>query len=305
MKLSLIIPIYNEEDLIETLFERTLKTLASITDDFEIICVNDGSDDQSLEKMLRCHKRDNRFKVICLSRNFGHQAAYTAGLKYAKGEYVAMMDGDLQDPPELIIEMLKKAEKENFDVVYGKRKATKGKFPRRFLLRTFHYIFKKISKMAEIQNVGNFAVMNREALNALLSFRERNRYLPGLRSLIGFRQSSVVYERQERLAGEAKMTFWRLLELAFDAIFSFTDWPIKLCLYIGLTGMISCAIAFFYIILSKFMGIAPFGWSSTTISIFFLGFIQLIFLGIIGEYLFRVYKESQNRPIYFISDIFE
>jgi dolichol-phosphate mannosyltransferase len=305
MKLSLIIPIYNEEELIDTLFERTRKAIASATEDFEIICVNDGSTDRSLEKLVNYYSNDKRLKIISFSRNFGHQAAYTAGLEHAKGEYVAMMDGDLQDPPELIGEMLKKVEDEKFDVVYGKREASKEKFPKLFLSRTFHYIFRKMSHMSEIQNVGNFALMNRKALNALLCFKEKNRYLPGLRAFIGFNQSAVVYERQERIAGEAKMTFAKLLRLAFDALFSFTDLPIKLCLYTGLLGMVSCVIAFFYVILSKLTGIAPFGWSSTTLSIFFLGFIQLIFLGILGEYLFRVYKEAQDRPVYLISEIYE
>jgi dolichol-phosphate mannosyltransferase len=226
-------------------------------------------------------------------------------LEYAKGEYVAMMDGDLQDPPELIGEMLKKAENEKIDVVYGKRKASKQEFQKLFFARTFHYIFRKVSLMNEIQNVGNFAVMNRKALDALLSFKEKNRYLPGLRAFIGFHQDEVVYKRQERLAGEAKMTLAKLFRLGFDAVFSFTDLPIKLCLYTGLAGMVSCVIAFFYVILSKLTGIAPFGWSSTTLSIFFLGFIQLIFLGILGEYLFRVYRESQDRPLYIISEIYE
>jgi dolichol-phosphate mannosyltransferase len=305
MKLSVIIPIYNEEELIDTLIERTRNAITSVTDDFEIICVNDGSIDRSLEKLVKSHHKDKRLKIISLSRNFGHQAAYTAGLEYAKGEYVAMMDGDLQDPPELIGEMLKKAENEKIDVVYGKRKASKQEFQKLFFARTFHYIFRKVSLMNEIQNVGNFAVMNRKALDALLSFKEKNRYLPGLRAFIGFHQDEVVYKRQERLAGEAKMTLAKLFRLGFDAVFSFTDLPIKLCLYTGLAGMVSCVIAFFYVILSKLTGIAPFGWSSTTLSIFFLGFIQLIFLGILGEYLFRVYRESQDRPLYIISEIYE
>jgi dolichol-phosphate mannosyltransferase len=305
MKLSVVIPIFNEEELIDTLIERTRNAITSVTDDFEIICVNDGSTDGSLEKLLKCRYNDKRIKIISLSRNFGHQAAYTAGLEYAKGEYVIMIDGDLQDPPELIGQMLKKAKDEKLDVVYGKRKASKEKFEKLFLARTFHYIFRRVSHMSEIQNVGNFSLMNRKAVKALLCFREKYRYLPGLRGFIGFNQGEVLYERQQRLAGEAKMTFIKLFRLGFDAVFSFTDLPIKMCLYIGLTGMVSCVIAFFYIILSKLTGIAPFGWSSTTLSIFFLGFIQLIFLGILGEYVFRVYRESQDRPVYLISEIFE
>jgi dolichol-phosphate mannosyltransferase len=305
MKLSIVIPIFNEEEIIDTLIERTRNAITPVTDDFEIICVNDGSTDGSLEKLLKSHHNDKRIKIISLSRNFGHQAAYSAGLQYAKGEYVTMMDGDLQDPPELIGEMLKKAKDERLDVVYGKRQASKEKFKKLFLARAFHYIFRKVSHMSDIQNVGNFAVMNRKVVDALLCFREKHRYLPGLRAFIGFNQGEVTYQRQQRLAGKPKMTFAKLFRLGFDAVFSFTDLPIKMCLYIGLTGMFSCVIAFFYVILSKLTGIAPFGWSSTTLSIFFLGFIQLIFLGILGEYLFRVYRESQDRPVYLISEIYE
>ena len=141
MKLSIVIPIYNEEELIDTLVERTRNAIISLTDDFEIICVNDGSTDRSLEKLVQSHHKDKRLKIISLSRNFGHQAAYTAGLEYAKGEYVAMMDGDLQDPPELIGEMWQKAKDEKLDIVYGKREASKEKFQKLFFAQTFHYIF--------------------------------------------------------------------------------------------------------------------------------------------------------------------
>jgi dolichol-phosphate mannosyltransferase len=305
MKLSVIIPIFNEEAIIETLMERTLTALEPVTDDFEIVCVSDGSTDRSLKKLIRWHNKNKRVKVISLSRNFGHQAAYTAGLEYAKGNYVAMMDGDLQDPPELIPEMLRKAEGENLDVVHGKRKATRERGFKRFLAHCFHLIFAKLSGLHGIQDIGNFSVMNRKALDALLSFSEKNRYLPGLRSFIGFQQGMILYQREERPKGGSQMNFSRLFKLAFDAIFSFSNLPIRMCLYIGLLGVIICIIAFFYVLLSKLLGIAPYGWSSTTLAIFFLGFIQLVFLGVIGEYLFRVYKESQNRPIYVIDEILE
>jgi glycosyltransferase involved in cell wall biosynthesis len=305
MELSLIIPIYNEEVVIDTLFERTIKALEPAIDDFEIVCVDDGSSDSSLKKLVSCHRRDKRFKVISFSRNFGHQAAYTAGLAYVKGEYVAMMDGDLQDPPELIPEMLRKAEKENLDVVYGKREGRLDRGLKQFLIRGFHFIFTNVSGMQGIQDVGNFSVMNRKAVDALLSFHEKNRYLPGLRSFIGFRQGPFVYQRGGRLQGDPKMSWCKLFKLAFDAIFSFSDLPIKICLYTGLVGMLICFLAFFYIVMSKILNIAPYGWSSTTLAIFFLGFIQLVFLGILGEYLFRAYKESQGRPMYLISEVFE
>ena len=304
MKLSLVIPIYNEEKIIDTLFNETTCALEQITHDFEIICVDDGSQDNSLQKLVTYHHQDPRLKVIALSRNFGHQAAYTAGLDYAQGDYVVMMDGDLQDPPELIQEMLAKAEAEHLDIVSGKRVSRQEKIPKRLLIYGFHFIFDKLSGLQDLQDTGNFALMNRRAIDALLSFKEKNRYLPGLRSFIGFRQGAVQYERRSRFEGKEKMNLSRLFKLAFDAIFSFSDVPIRLCLYIGLMGVIICVLAFFYVLLSKMMGIAPYGWSSTTLGIFFIGFIQLIFLGIMGEYLFRAYKETQGRPLYLIREFY-
>jgi dolichol-phosphate mannosyltransferase len=285
--------------------ERTITALNSITDSFEIICVDDGSTDNSLTELVTIHKKDKRVKIISLARNFGHQAAFTAGLEHASGQYTAMMDGDLQDPPGLLIEMMKKAEEEGYDIVYGKRRERQEAFLKKLSISFFHYIYKKIFNREAVADAGNFSLMNRLALNALLAYKEKNRYLPGLRFFIGFRQGAVLFDREERYSGIAKMNFPRLLNLAFDAIFSFSDLPVKICLYLGLFGVISCFLAFIYVILSKNLHIAPFGWSSTTLSIFFIGFIQLVFLGIMGEYLFRVYRETQNRPIYQIRKIYE
>ncbi len=303
--ISLVIPVYNEELIIESLFDRCINAMKSITEDFEIICVNDGSKDSSLQKLIACHKIDNRFKVLNLSRNFGHQAAYTAGLSYAKGEYVAMMDGDLQDPPELIKEMHIKLKSNDFDVVYGKRTKRNEHFIKKTFIKSFHKVFKKLTNIKEADNVGNFSMMNRKALEALLSLNEKNRYLPGLRFFIGFNQGFVEYDRDDRTIGEAKMNYWKLFTLALDALFSFSNFPIKMCLYLGLVGIIVFLAAGVYTLFSKITGIASIGWSSTLLSIYFLGSIQLTFLGIIGEYVFRIYKESQKRPIFIVKDFFE
>ncbi len=223
LMISLVIPIYNEEELIETLFERVIKSLQAITEDFEVVCVNDGSTDGSLAKMVECHHRDNRFKVLVLSRNFGHQAAYTAGLSYAKGDYIAMMDGDLQDPPELLKQMYWKLVLENHDVIYGRRLKRNETWLKRQLIRSFHNVFRNLSNIEQADNVGNFSIMNRKALQALLSMGEKNRYLPGIRFFIGFKQGFVDYERPDREIGQAKMSFKKLFTLAFDAIFSFSN----------------------------------------------------------------------------------
>ena len=304
-QISVVIPIYNEEELIEKLFERCIAGLEGITNDFEIICVDDGSTDKSLSKLVECHNKDNRFKVLVLSRNFGHQAAYTGGLSYAQGEYIAMMDGDLQDPPELLGEMYGKLINANCDIVYGRRTERKEKILKNLFIRVFHLVFKTFSKVDEAADVGNFSMFNRRALNAFLSIKEKNRYLPGLRSFIGFSRGYVDYSRPERAGGEAKMGFRKLVKLGLDAIFSFSDFPIKICLYTGLVGVVLFLMATIYTLVSKVTGVAPLGWSSTLLSIYFLGSIQLLFLGIIGEYIFRIYKESQNRPIFIVKDFID
>ncbi len=305
--LSLVIPIFNEELLIDTLAERCLAAMQTISNDFEIICVDDGSSDRSLELLKKWHERDNRLKILTLSRNFGHQAAYTAGLCYAKGSYIAMMDGDLQDPPELLPAMHQKLVESNdeIDIVYGKRTKRGEELQKALSIRLFHKIFKTISGMGDADNVGNFSMFNRRSLEAFLSLEERNRYLPGLRFFIGFKQDYVLYERDDRNAGEAKMTFGKLVRLALDAIFSFSDTPIKLCFWTGVAGIIVLFLAGFYTLISKIMGFAYIGWSSILLSIYFLGSVQLLFLGIIGEYVFRIYRETQKRPIFLIRKIYE
>lgn len=303
---SVVVPIYNEEGLIDTLVQRCLAALASITPSFELIFVDDGSHDQSVARLLAARTHDARVKVLVLSRNFGHQAAYTAGLHMAQGQYVAMMDGDLQDPPELLPAMFKLLEEGTHDVAYGQRTDRAEDLGRQVLIKGFHRIFRNFSRLKEADNVGNFSMLNRNALGAFLSLQEKNRYLPGLRSFIGFRQVGIPYARQARHDGTLpKMSYKRLFALALDALFSFSNFPIKVCLYTGLIGMITFLIGGTYVLVSKALGVAPFGWSSLELSIYFVGCIQLLFLGILGEYVFRNYRESQNRPLYFIQQYFD
>ncbi len=303
--ISLVIPVYNEEVLIENLFTRVQQSLELVGESFEVILVDDGSSDNTLERLKGCNSADNRFKVLALSRNFGHQAAYTAGLSYAKGRYVAMMDGDLQDPPELIREMFEKIKNENLDIVYGKRNERKERLFKRLLIKLFHFFFGRLSNLENIKQVGNFSIMSRRALDAFLSLQEKNRYLPGLRSFIGFKQGFVTYSRPDREQGEAKMSVLKLFTLAFDAIFSFSNIPVKICLYSGLIGVIFIFLAVFYILIGKLTGMAPLGWSSIILSIYFIGSVQLLSIGILGEYVYRIYKEAQNRPVFFVSTFIE
>jgi dolichol-phosphate mannosyltransferase len=301
---SLIIPVYNEEALIEELVNRSVKAIESFSANYEILFINDGSTDSTLQKLIEFRKKYSGIKIIDLSRNFGHQAAYTAGLELANGNFVALMDGDLQDPPELLAEMHRMISEERFDIVNGKRSELKAK-RYRTISKLFHILFKKVSGMDAMESTGNFSVMNRVAVDALLKMKESIRYLPGMRSFIGFRQGYLEYVREERLEGEPKMTFSKLMMLGTDAIFSFSKFPIKICLFLGFLGTIVFMIAGIYVLIAKIAGFALFGWSSTVLSIYFLGSIQLIFLGVVGEYVYRIYKETQNRPQYLIRKFYD
>jgi len=303
--LSLIIPIYNEEKVIDELVIRTISSLESFTSDYELLFVDDGSTDNSLGKILLYQKKNNHIKVLSLSKNFGHQAAYTAGLEYAKGDLVAMMDGDLQDPPEKLAEMYRKIHEEDYDVVSGKRIGRKGKNKRDLYAVLFHLIFKHIGEIKNMENSGNYSMMKREAVDALLSMKEKVRYLPGLRTFIGFRQGYVHLIRDDRFKGNPKMSINKLFILAADAIFSFSRFPIRFCLLLGSIGALIFMGVGIYVLIAKAYGFAVIGWSSTLLSIYFLGSIQLVFLGILGEYVCRNYKESQNRPVYFVKKFYD
>jgi polyisoprenyl-phosphate glycosyltransferase len=303
--LSLVIPIFNEEKLIDELVSRTVLSVESFIKRYEIIFVDDGSTDQSLNKILLLQKVNSRIKVLSLSKNFGHQAAYTAGLEYSKGDIVALMDGDLQDPPELLSEMYRMISAEGFDIVSGKRTGRKGKNSRDLYAVLFHLLFKHIGEIKHMENSGNFSMMTREATNALLSMKEKVRYLPGLRTFIGFRQGYIEFMRDDRFKGNPKMSIRNLFILAADAIFSFSRFPIRFCLLLGSLGTLVFMAAGIYVLIAKAYGFAVIGWSSTLLSIYFLGSIQLVFMGILGEYVYRNYKESQNRPIYFVKKFYD
>ncbi len=301
---SLIIPVFNEEPVLCELVGRTVKAIESFTGNYEIIFVDDGSTDGSLARLLSFRDLNRRIKILVLSRNFGHQAAYTAGLEHAKGDIVAMMDGDLQDPPELLKEMFMKIQNEGFDVVSARKTGRKGSKSRNLLFILFHLFFRNIAELKNIENAGNFSMMTRRAADALLSMKEKIRYLPGLRSFVGFKQGFVDYVRDERFYGKPKMNTGKLFRLAGDAIFSFSKFPIRLCFLLGIAGVTVFLAAGLYVLIAKILHFAIPGWSSILLSIYFLGSIQLVFLGILGEYIFRNYRESQNRPIYFVKSFY-
>jgi len=303
--ISVVIPLLNEEQLVKKLLRELWDALEKTGELFEVICVDDGSTDSTLQKLLRFKEKHNNLKVLSLSRNFGLQAAMTAGIEYASGEYVAMMDGDFQDPPDLVPVLFEKIKATDADIVSAVREARNEKFSKRLYINIFHRIFDRVTGGQQVAQTGNFCIMNKKAHLAMLKFSERNRYLTGIRNFIGFKHEFILYDRPDRTAGDAKMSRRKLFELAADAIYSFSKWPVKVCLYLGLLGVLIFLGAIVYTFASKILGLAPIGWSSMFLAISFFGSVQLTFLGLIGEYVYRIFKEVQNRPLYFVREFYE
>lgn len=310
--ISIVIPIYNEEQVIPQLYNRLLAAAPSWNDSYEIILVDDGSTDNSLEIMKLYAFKNKDFKIVQLSRNFGHQAAISAGIKVAKGDAVVVMDGDLQDPPEELPRFLEKW-KEGNDVVYAIRTRRKEGF----FKRTAYYVFYRIlGWMSEIDiplDSGDFCVMDKRVVKALnYEFPENIRFVRGLRAFAGFKQVGVKYERDKRAAGDVKYTFSKLVQLALDGLFGFSTFPLRLSTYLGvLISIPSFCVGIFFIfhrILDfKVLGYSPSdtpGLATLGVGMFFLGGIVLIILGILGEYLGRIYVEVKRRPFYIINEIF-
>lgn len=303
--ISVVIPLLNEDQLVEQLLKELWQSLIQTGEEFEVVCVNDGSTDKTLQKLLRFREKHNQLKVLSLSRNFGLQAAMTAGIDYANGDYVVLMDGDFQDPPDLVPVLFEKIKSTGADIVSAVREARNEKFTKRIYINIFHRIFDRLTGGQQVAQTGNFCILNKKAHRAILQFSERNRYLPGIRNFIGFTHEFILYDRPDRLIGEAKMSRRKLFSLAADAIYSFSKWPIKFCLYLGLVGVLIFLGAIVYTLASKTLGLAPIGWSSMFLAISFFGSVQLTFLGLIGEYVYRIFKEVQNRPLYFVQQIYE
>ncbi len=296
--LSVVAPMLDEEDLAEKFYERVCATLEGTP--FELLIVDDGSTDATPEILARLAESDPRVRVIHLSRPFGHQTALTAGLDHAAGEAVVMIDADLQDPPELIPELVAHWRR-GTDVVYAVRSTRSGESA--FKLVTAKWFYRLISKLSSIElqeNSGDFRLMDRRALEALLSMRERNRYLRGMTVWVGFTQAAVPYERDARYAGETKYTLKKMVKFALDAVSSFSHVPLQLATVLGFLISIVAFTLVPVIIVLKILGSYLPGFTSITIAILLLGGVQLITLGILGEYVGRIYDEVKGRPLYFV-----
>jgi polyisoprenyl-phosphate glycosyltransferase len=298
--LSVVAPIYNEQELIETFVERARTALEG--QPFELVLVDDGSVDATPVLLDRIASTDPRVRVIHLSRNFGHQAALTAGLEHAVGDVVAMIDADLQDPPELIVQMLERWA-QGADVVYAVRKHRPGETA--FKLATASWFYRLFNALTQVDlepNSGDFRLLDRRALDALLSMTERSRFLRGMTVWVGFTQTAVSYEREPRAAGETKYTLRKMLRFSLDAIASFSHLPLQLATYIGLLSAGVAFIAIPVVVGLHFAGSYLPGFGTITIAILLLGGIQLIALGVIGEYVGRIYDEVKHRPLYIVRE---
>lgn len=309
--ISYVVPIYNEElNIINTITKIKEAFNQNDIKGLEIIFIDDGSTDKSVEIIKTFIEKGEPIKCICLTRNFGHQEALTAGLSNAKSDLIAVLDGDLQDPPIVINEFIKSAKK-GYDVIYGVRRKRKEIFYKKFAYGIFYKLLAALSKIEIPLDSGDFCLMNRKALNMLNDLPEHNRFIRGLRSYIGLKQIGIKYERDARSAGEPKYTFKKLLRLASDGIFNFSDRPLKLTSTFGVAVSIISALMMFALIVQRILSINILGYSpndvpgytSIIISIFFVSGVQLFALGIIGEYISRIFLETKKRPAYLIREI--
>ena len=300
--LSVVIPVYNEEMNIGKLYQRLCNALETMNTDWEVVYVNDGSKDRSLSILKGLSETDSHVKYIDFSRNFGHQLAITAGIEHAKGEWIVIMDGDGQDPPELIPDLLNKA-KEGFEVVYARRRKRDGEnFLKKFTARMFYRLLAKITSIEIPVDTGDFRIIHRKIQRILSKMPEQHKYIRGQISWIGFNQTFLEYDREERMGGATKFTYRKMMRFALDGISSVSTWPLKVA---TISGFLVSAVAFVLIIYSlyqKFFGTTEPGWTSLHISVLFLGGIQLIGIGMLGEYLGRVSDNVKSRPHYIVRD---
>ncbi len=305
---SLVVPIYNEEALIETLHREIARVMDATGLSWQVVYVNDGSHDRSLERLLSHQASDDRVVVVDLSRNWGHQPALSAGLSIAEGDAVVLMDGDMQDPPDVIHRMIA-AWRRGAQVVVAERSSRAERGLRRRLFPLFYKVLGYLSDYPIPLNAGIFGLLDRQAVDAINALGESNRYLPGLRAWIGFPTEVVYYDRAARAAGDPKQNLWKLSRYALDAIFSFSYKPLRLSLVLGLATASFALVYGIALFVCRLLGTGMFGqpvvvgYTSTIVSILMLGGVQLISVGLLGEYIGRIYDEVKHRPLYLIRHI--
>ena len=300
---SIVTPVFNEEENIAEFYNRLLAVMNELEQSYEIIFVNDGSNDRSMELLLTLRESDKKIKVIDFSRNFGHQMAISSGINYSKGSAVIVLDSDLQDPPEFIPELIKEY-KEGYDVVYAVRKERKEGLFKRTAYSSFYRLFNKISHTEIPLDTGDFCIMDEHVVKQLNLMTERHRFVRGIRSWVGFKQKGLEYKRDKRYAGSPKYTYIKLFKLALDGIFSLSYMPLRISFYLGLfVSSFSFLAIFLVLYLKLFTDIVVKGIATPTIFVLFLGGIQLISIGLIGEYIGRIYDEVKHRPLYIVKQL--
>jgi glycosyltransferase involved in cell wall biosynthesis len=313
MELSLVIPVYNEDKVIPELFSRLVGLLEKFktkhglsAENIEIILVNDGSKDNSLGLLIALTRQHKSFRVLNLSRNFGHQVAVTAGIEFARGNAVVLIDADLQDPPEFVLDLYEK-HKEGYDVVYAVRQQRKGEsFFKLFAAKLFYRLMKRMTNIDIPLDTGDFRIMGRNVVEALRSMNEKHRFIRGMVTWVGFRQTGLYYERKERFAGESKYPLFKMIRFAWDAITSFSTTPLRMVSYLGFAvAFVGFLYSIFILYVKIFTDQTISGWSSVMIVILFMSGINLVTLGVIGEYVGRISEQSKDRPLYIIENIYE
>lgn len=303
--ISLVVPVYNEYENINEFYRRCVEVLELLREPFEIVFVNDGSKDDTIELLLALCNKDRRIKVINLSRNFGKEIAMTAGIEHSSGDVVIPIDADLQDPPELIPELMAKW-REGYDVVYATRIKREGEtWFKQWTANMFYKIIGSVTRFNIPKNTGDFRIMDRKVVEALKQLREQHRFMKGLFSWVGFRQTSLPYYREPRFAGKSKWNYWKLWNFAIEGITSFSYAPLQFATYIGFSVALCAFIYGIYLIILTLLHSNPVpGYPSLMVVMLFLGGVQLFTMGIIGEYIGRIYNESKRRPLYFVQDSF-
>lgn len=306
--ISFIFPVFNEQTVIPRLYDEIARALTPLEGRYrvELIFVNDGSGDASLALLQDLLARDERVRILNFSRNFGHQAAITAGLDYAQGDAAVVMDSDLQDPPAVALELIRAWESGAYDVVYATRRTRKEGWFKQITADLFYRLFASLSEVSVPRNTGDFRLLDRRVIEVMRRLREKNRYMRGLTSFVGFRQTAILFDRPNRLSGETKYPLRKMLTLALNAIFSFSTVPLKAITYLGFIVCVLSLLGILYALWMKlfFPEITVSGWTFMIIAIFFIGGIQMLSLGVIGAYIGKIYTEAQDRPIYIVADVF-